>query len=168
VEIFISKERARLRIDLEELDLSEQTDEVCQVKFRVSIFGTTPAFVIETKCAAYYGPREWMADEETADAVMFPFRYVPSFVSASSEPFQEFAIFHFDSDGHTKEIIEEIEVDRLFVGIRGFIIYKDVFDRVRETRFRYVWKYQEKGNIPGLKRWGDWQKCGIEAENKET
>jgi hypothetical protein len=64
--------------------------------------------------------------------------------------------------------MEDIEADRLFVGIRGFMIYKDVFDRERETRFRYVWKYRDKGNIPGLKRWGIWQKCGKEEENKET
>ncbi len=168
VETFISKERARLRIDLEELDLSLQPNGVYEVKFAVSIFGTTPAFIIDTKCVAFHTPSDWIDYEELGDAVMFPLHYIPAVFPANSEPIQDFAIFHFDSEGHTQQLIEGIEADRLFVVIRGFIIYKDVFDRERETRFRYVWKYRDKTSIPGLKRWGNWEKCGKDEENKET
>lgn len=168
IDLLISKERARLRVNLEELDLSPQVNGVYEVKFTVSIFGTTPAFIIDTKCVAFETPLEYIANEEMGEAVMFPLNFVPAVIPTGSEPIQEFAIFHFASDGNSDAIMAEIEADRLFVEIRGFIIYKDVFDRERETRFRYVWKYRDKGLIPGLKRWGSWEKCGKEEENKET
>ena len=61
-------------------------------------------------------------------------------------------------------MISEINLNRLVVGVRGFIKYRDVFDRDRETRFRWVWKFNQ--HFGGAT--GDWEKCGAEEDNQET
>jgi hypothetical protein len=167
VETFISKERARVTINLEDLSLVPDEGEcgAYMVNFTVSIFGTTPAFVTESKCVAYVVPQEFIADEEIMDAVMHPLPSLPNVISPGSEPNPQFAIFHFAREGATEAIMNEVKVGRHFVGIRGFIKYKDAFDRERETNFRYVWKYSS--HTPGVE-WGNWEKCGKEEENKET
>jgi hypothetical protein len=53
---------------------------------------------------------------------------------------------------------EEVKAGKLFVGVRGFIRYRDVFDRERETSFRYVWKYSSMYNLGG--DYGNWVTCG--------
>lgn len=169
VETFISKERARVRINLEDLSLvpDEGACGAYTVNFTVSIFGTTPAFVTESKCAAYEVPPELIAHEETMDAVMLPLSSLPNVIPPDSQPIPQFAIFHFTREGYTEAIMNDVKAGRLFVGIRGFIKYKDAFDRERETRFRYAWKYAS--HAPGIEPpWGNWEKCGKEEENKET
>lgn len=168
--LIISKERARLRIDLEDLILAPDPEfaDCYVIKFKVSIFGTTPAFIVDTKCVAYEAPLELISEENLFYGVMFPLRSLPAVIPANSGPIQEYSIFYSPRDGNSEAIMAEIMADRLFVGIRGFIIYRDVFEGEHETRFRYMWKYSEFQPIPGIKSWGNWQKCGKEQENKET
>jgi hypothetical protein len=61
-------------------------------------------------------------------------------------------------------LVPEIKASRMFVGVRGFIKYRDVFDTDRETSFRYVWKYPSADEIGD----GSWEKCGAKEENQET
>jgi hypothetical protein len=170
VEMYISKERARLIVDLKKLSLAPFSGTwAYAVEFTVSIFGTTPAYILESRCAAYIAPLETaMNEEELADGVMFSPRSLPKVFPADSPPLEEFAIFHFATDGHTEDMFAGIKADELFVGVRGFIKYRDVFDRERDTRFRYVWKYSTIPPPPGDERWGSWVKCGKEEENRET
>jgi hypothetical protein len=162
LELIISKERARLVVDLERLDLLPRHG-VYEVRFRISILGTTPALIVDTKCAAYIVPEEWVADEETADRSLLPLRSVPSIVPADSEPIEGFAIFLLASDEQSAAFITDVNARKLFVGIRGFIIYRDVFDRERKTPFRYVWR---PSLISGIG--GEWMKCGSPEENRST
>ena len=96
---------------------------------------------------------------------MFPLHSVPKVIPPDSPPINEFALLSFGTQG-VDAIISEIKNNRFFVGIRGFIKYKDVFDRERETRFRYVWKYSMYE--ASLSDFGNWEKCGQEDENRET
>ena len=67
-----------------------------------------------------------------------------------------------------RDIVNEIKLDRAFVTVWGFIKYKDVFDRDRETRFRRAWKFSDAIPIGVSHRPGKWEKCGSAEDNKET
>jgi hypothetical protein len=163
IELFINKERARLRVELEDLNLEPELDRVYVVNFRISIHGATAAFVTDTQCVAGYLPLEHMNDIEPVP-FMHKITKIPDIISPNSEPIETFTIF-FDGDA---PIINEITQDRLFVFLRGFIKYKDVFDKNRETTFRFVWKYSSLTPMGASKRFGDWEKCGAIEDNRET
>jgi hypothetical protein len=167
LEMMISKERARLRIDLKKLSLSPRSYSVYTVDFTVAIDGPTAAYIDETGCAAFVLPLANIGSAGVSDAVITSLSSLPKVISPNSSPLEQFAIFILgDRDANIK--ISEIRNERLFVGIRGFIKYKDVFDRNRETRFRYVWKFSNLPSLPGTERVGSWEKCGSEDENRET
>jgi len=161
VEMLMSKERARLRVDIAPFELKKEFG-VYRVNFTVSNPGPTAAFIVETGCVTYYLPPSLIASENAGSAAIFPLSTLPSVISPNSPPIQQYA-FLFITD---EWLIPEIKKGTFFVGMRGFIKYRDVFDRDRETRFRYVWKYL---TMYGLgEEYGNWEKCGTEAENQAT
>jgi hypothetical protein len=160
VEMFISKERARLRIDLKPLDLKLKYDSTYAVDFALNIHGTTAAYIVDHRCTAYLAPWEIVGEPEAATALMFPIYSLPNVIAPNTPPLEQYAFLHVDGT----EDLSEIKESRQFVGVRGFIKYKDVFDRERETRFRYVWKYSLYGG--GVS--GNWEKSGSEEDNLET
>jgi hypothetical protein len=162
VEFFIAKERARLRVDIVSLDLSPENG-AYGVNFKVSIFGSSPAFIVDTKCAAFIGPKEWMDDPETSDRAMHPFYSFPSVIPPGSGPIDAYAFIGLATDAGIALQIQAVKDRGLFVGIRGIIIYTDVFDRKRNTSFRYFCDYSD---IPGLAN--GWTQCGEPKENEAT
>lgn len=167
VEMLISKERARLRVDLKKLDLTPKTFSVYTVDFVVSNAGPTAAFIVESGSTAYFLPLENIADPNVGDKIISTLPSLPKVVAPNMQPLEEYAIFLFGTKV-TEDILSEIKKDRLFIGIRGFIRYNDVFDRERVTKFRYVWKYSSWTPAAEGDRWGNWEKCGAEEENSET
>lgn len=168
IELYISKERARLRVEMKPLVLPPKPDPAYTVNFTVSIHGPTAAFITESLCVAYIFPCEVIDDPELGVAVMFPINPLPTVVPANSPPQGCYAFLSLN-DSAEKFLIPEAKAGRLFIGIRGFIKYKDVFDRERLTAFRYVWKYAE--GMYGLgeeQEYGDWVKRGKPEENQET
>jgi hypothetical protein len=160
IEMFISKDRARLRVDLRPPDLSPKGDHVYTVDFAIKVYGATDAYIADSKCAAYVVPWELISEPEIFDAAMFPIPSLPKVISAN-KPVEQYAFF---TGEHMEELLPEIKQHKLFVGVRGFIKYKDVFDRDRETRFRYIWKFSSYGG----EGFGNWEPCGAQDENKET
>jgi hypothetical protein len=168
IELIISKERARLRIKLSDLKLVPEGElRVYLVNFTVNIFGTTPAFITDTGCSGAILPPEAINDAETGDRAMIPLQGFPDLIPPNSQPIHQFTIFYYSGE-ETEGMLEEVRADRFFVMIRGFIKYKDVFDRARETNFRYVWKYEDFTVPPSTERWGHWERCGPPDHNKET
>jgi hypothetical protein len=162
IEIFISKERARLRVDLKWLILPEPPDRPYTVDFAVSVYGATDAYIVESGCVAYVLPWEHIGEPEVADAAMFPIPSLPKVISPNA-PSEQYAFF---TGENMQELLPDIKRHRLFVGVRGFIKYKDVFDRDRETRFRDVRKFSPYGEAQSGN--GTWEPCGAEDDNKET
>jgi hypothetical protein len=163
IEMFISKERARLKIGLKPLDLNKEAV-AYTVDFTVDNYGSSAANVIETGCVTYALPLQLVGEPDVCDAVMFPMHSIPSIIPPNKPPLEQYAFLFIQ-----EVMVNEVVSDRMFVGIRGFIKYRDMFDRERETRFRYVWKYHAFMPTPtGAARWGSWEKCGSEEENKET
>jgi hypothetical protein len=161
IELMMSKERARLRIEMEDLDLVP-TDGAYEVKFKVRISGPTPAFIVDTKCAAFIGPKQIMADEETADRLMRPLYSFPSVIEPGRDV-DAYAFLGFVVEDGMDLEIQAVKNGELFVGMRGIITYTDVFERKRSTAFRYFCDYSE---IPGLAN--GWTKCGQPDENQAT
>jgi hypothetical protein len=163
-EMFISKERARLRVEMKPLVLpSESNAPYDTVDFTVSAYGQTDAFVTDSLCVAGVGPQEFINYPELWDRVMFPIHSLPSVVVADSAPRECSALI--GKSGHSGDdlLIQEVKAGRLFVCVRGFVKYKDVFDRERETAFRYVWRYSQ-----AVADYGQWEKCGRPEENRGT
>jgi hypothetical protein len=163
-EMLISKERARLRVEMMPLVLpSESNAPYDTVDFTVSAYGQTDAFVTDSRCVAGVGPQEFINYPELWDRVMFPIHSLPSVVVAGSAPRECSALIGKSSGPDDDLLIQEVKARRMFVCVRGFIKYKDVFDRERETAFRYVWRYSE-----AVADYGQWEKCGEPQENRET
>ncbi len=163
-EMFISKERARLQVEMKPLVLpSESNAPYDTVDFTVSAYGQTDAFVTDSLCVAGVGPQEFINYPELWDRVMFPIHSLPSVVVANSAPRECSALIGKSGDSGDDLLIQEVKAGRMFVCVRGFIKYKDVFDRERETAFRYVWRYSE-----AVADYGQWGKCGSPEENRET
>jgi hypothetical protein len=167
IEMMINKERARLRIDLKKLNLAAKPFAVYTVDFTVAIDGPTAAYIVETGCVAYVLPLANIDSIGVGDAVINSLSLLPKVISPNSPPLEQFALFIM-GDRNAENMISEIKNDRLFVGVRGFIKYKDVFDRNRDSQFRYVWKFSNLPVLPGTDRYGSWEKCGSEDENRET
>jgi hypothetical protein len=162
IELYISKERARLRVEIKPLVLSPKPEPGYRVDFAVSIDGPTAAFITESLCVACVAPEEIIDNSELGDMIMFPIRLLPDVIAANSQPLDCYAFFGLTNPDEELYILE-IGASRLFVVIRGFIKYKDVFDREHATYFRYVWKSSKF-----VKDYGDWVKCGSPEENRET
>ncbi|MGA9481016.1 MAG: hypothetical protein WBV48_03735, partial [Candidatus Acidiferrales bacterium] len=64
IEMFISKERARLRVELDDLKLELEFDKVYIVKFRVLIHGATAAFITDARCVASWMPPAHINDPD--------------------------------------------------------------------------------------------------------
>jgi hypothetical protein len=163
LEMIISKERARIRVKPKELNLSPKPLPIYGVDFTVSISGASAAFIIDAQCCAYSSPKEQIGVGYDAFTLQFEILDV---ISPNIAPINCSTIFLFGIPDAADEI-PEIKADRLFVELRGFIKYKDVFDRERETRFRYVWKFSPYAPMDG-ERFGYWEECGEEADNAKT
>ncbi len=163
IELYINKERARVRIEMKPLVFPSESDPTFStVDFTVSVYGQTDAFITSSLCVAYIFPWSVLNNQELGEQVMFPIHSLPSVISANAPPV-ECSVSTGLTGGSDNIFIEEAKAKRMFVGMRGFIKYKDVFDRERETAFRYVWRYSEV-----VADWGQWEKSGNPEENRET
>jgi hypothetical protein len=164
IELYISKERARLRVDMKPLLLPATPAPAYTVDFTVSIHGPTAAFITESLYVAYIFPWEIVDNPDLGVEVMSPIHSLPTAIPANSPPLDCYAFLALT---HADFTIPEVRADRMFAGVRGFIKYTDVFGRERETHFRYHWKYVGGGLAP-LEEFGDWIKSGRPEENRET
>jgi len=164
VDLIILKERAKLTIDLKPLSLSPDVMNVYTVDFTVSIHGATAAYITETGCTAYILPLANINQSNMGDVVMFPLSHLPQVIPPNNPLIEEYAVWQWGNEG-VDVLISEIRKGRILIGVRGFIRYRDVFDRSRETNFRYVWKYSRMYELGEV---GNWEKCGTPEENKQT
>ena len=166
IELYISKERARLRIEFKPLSLMPKFDTTnfYTVDFDVAIDGPTAAYVTKSSCVAFAMPSQVIDEEEVGSAIMMNMALLPQVILPNTAPTEHFALFLSDSEG-IHNLLPEIKSGNFLVGIRGFICYRDVFDRNHETAFRYAWRFDE---FFADGKHGRWEKCGKPEENRET
>jgi hypothetical protein len=160
IEAFISRERARLLIEMKPLKFGGHWG---SIDFIVKNDGSTSAYILDSSCAAFVCNEGTINDPDLATSIMMRLTRLPKVIPASGLPVEEFAVWSYKRD---EPLEGEIKQNRLLVGIRGWIKYRDVFDRERQTTFRQVWKYAEfMGTVYD---WGEWHQGGIPDENRQT
>jgi hypothetical protein len=171
IEMFISKERARIRVDLLPFSITDMVGETHLINFVITMHGSTAAFITDSGVSAYFLPKDAINVEGVSDAVMFPISNLPSTISPGSPPINTYSFLFIDKDDYAL-IISEIESGRMVIGMRGFIKYWDVFDKPQETAFRYAWSLEggplgALGVINKLSD-GEWVRSGPPEDNRET
>jgi hypothetical protein len=162
VEVFVSKERARLRIEAEKLKLEPPVEySIQEVWHTVANHGSTPAFVVDSGSIAYVSDSDQPSEKQV---LLPPLMGYESVILPNAKPLRKSTFFV--GNKLTKADIAAIDDGKCFVHVHGFIKYKDAFDRERETRFKYVWqiicRFEDGDNV------GHWLRRGNEADNQET
>jgi hypothetical protein len=167
VELLINKERAWLKVDVEDFGLPKGTENkpwYPWVNYKVFHFGPSNAILTDSVVKAILTESAEVPDDseriwgmpihetsiskqtirpgqEPLDGAV-PIEVPPRFVATPSE-----------------QDIEDLKRGTKFLHFWGLLKYSDVFGKTRITKFRFVWHNRES--------WGEWEKCGLE-DNSET
>lgn len=163
IQLFIRKERAWISVEpAGELNLSPSAL-AHLVDYKVLIHGSTEARIVESGAEAYLSDSPEPAPPK---AFMFPISMPQMIPPGTLVPVQSaFVVPRIRFDQAT---IGSIEARKLFVHFRGFVKYKDFFDKdIRETRFQYLWDVTDLTNLRG-KPFSRWRQTGGDAENYQT
>jgi hypothetical protein len=155
VDGMISKERARIRVEMTGVELDKGA---ASVTYTVACFGPT-AFVTDSWATAKTSP----ADVPLTMHLKFPMSLPPVL---HDQELKKSAFISNKLRFETSDI-EDFYKQRLYVHICGVISYKDVFDKARTTTFRYVCKTTDYVRPDGtISKY--WFKSGYEEDNRET
>jgi len=171
VEMLISKERARIRIEVGRLEIRRPDDvfPYPEVSYKVFCYGTTPAFPLDSRATLIITDSQEPANKAFPIPMSFP-----SVINPAAEGIQKSALLF---DTLQENASDRIRKGELFPHFFGSIKYRDVFDREREYRFRYIWKLSSWLALtiptpgtepPKLEDLGSWYKCGAANDNSET
>ncbi|MGA3052756.1 MAG: hypothetical protein ABSD63_00975 [Candidatus Korobacteraceae bacterium] len=162
IEMFISRERAHLRVDLMPLEWPLPPGPA-KLKYKIALHGATEAYIM-TSCA-----RAELMDslEPPDDAKWWPAMSIPQVISPSNRVVEGAVEGIFPKMSLEQADIEAIDAGKKFIHFRGFIRYEDVFGTERSTRFRRVWELSSARNPDGT-RSAHWGKRGSPKDNSET
>ena len=135
LELIINKERARIRVELKKLDLSVGGYLLSTVEYTVRLYGSTEARIIDSGAEAYV--HSSAEPSATKSSYVLPMALEQVFTPQS--PVVDKFAFLSPAMKLEKGDVDKINERKSFVHFRGFIKYKDVFERERETRFQYLW-----------------------------
>jgi len=179
VDMFINKERARIgfepvQVDLEKMKLLKEGSSAKimaseGVRYAVTFYGPNPAFEVEGKVIAKVvdARQEVLVSEEKHFADM----NLPKTVSSQTDliPRSGGSLLRRTNISISEAEIASLDRSTSFVHLYGVVLYKDVFDQARETRFHYRWENRLAGTYGDVSYdWGEWVKCGPDDENKCT
>lgn len=157
IERIISKERARLRVELQPFYLNfNAPSPAC---YTVQHEGSTDAFVVDSHVSVYVSPSR-DPDRSCVNGRPMP---IPRIMGAQNPVVAAEDVLH----PFTREEIDEIRQLKSFVHITGYIRYKDVFEGQHETRFNRVWSIARMNHLNG-EPFTYWELCGTAEENVET
>ena len=157
IERIISKERARLRVELQPFYLN--FDAPSPASYTVQHEGATDAFVVDSHVSVYVSPSR-DPDRSAVNGRPMP---IPSIIGAQNPVVAAQDVLH----PFTPEEIDDIRELKSFVHFTGFIRYKDVFEGEHETRFNRVWSIAQMSHLNG-EPFTYWEHCGTAEENVET
>lgn len=163
-DMIVSKERARLRVELDRFSgVKEKDFPATIVKAEVSIFGTSLASVRDTRFFAILGDENGI--EET---ILWwpPIHKIPEVISPNSPPITTYTILHRAVNMILgDEGIDDVLRGDKFIYAIGAIHYTDVFEGRWVFRFSRRWKYHRFAD--GKPFGGDWENYGEAKENGE-
>jgi hypothetical protein len=179
IDLFINKERARLRVHVKNFELRQESGvnitldtppepiqmfrdiQAHVVSYEVSFYGPTPAFVLESRAIAKLRElKEPVIDYRKEEGL---YMYLPEIIDSGTTLETLHALLL------PKVILEESDIERiqkgaLFVHFYGFIKYNDAFEKSRTTSFHLRWEVGD----PILGANGRWVKCGPPEANHST
>jgi hypothetical protein len=164
LELIISKERARVRVELKTLNLSVGGFLTITVDYTVRLYGSTEARIVESGVEAclHNSPDP----TGTMSSYLMPMGLEQ--VLTPQSPVVDKVAFLTPLMKPEKADVDRINEKKSFVHFRGFIKYKDVFERERETRFQYLWNVTDLQNFATKGPFSYWMKCGAASDNMET
>jgi hypothetical protein len=159
IELNVNEKRARIFVEVKELNLEEQKTLGPAVAYDVIFHGSTFAFIEET-CAEV----EITQSPEPPDmrSSLFLSVSIPKIIPPGTNPEACYSPIFQHIDQYE---IEHINHQRSFVHFRGRIAYKDFVGRDRETTFCYTWRPAPPRPALGFPHW---EKTGPPEANRET
>jgi hypothetical protein len=169
VDLVVSRERAKLRVNLDDFAPPQATPLMPKVSFpikflsvtlRIRFYGLSNAEIQSSGFESYLSdsvvptPRTYMLPMQLPDVVT---PLTP--ISPQSTYVSPYEISEADFKG-----LEELTG---FLHVRGFIKYKDVFGIARETTFQQYWRITNSLTMIGP-RLAYWSKTGSDEDNRET
>jgi hypothetical protein len=163
---FVSKERARLAVELEPFEL-RTPDQLWEVEFLITNHGSTKAFIGEAQCLPCIEVEKWKAEDAEIHLVIAIPKVLPPSETAVrfTGPMQKGDQIDLTGWDMDQEIVDSVRSQEMAAFAVGHIEYGDVFGIKWRLRFCRRWRafYNPDGTL-----WhGDWQDCGSPAANSE-
>jgi hypothetical protein len=162
LEMFVSRERSHLRVELVPVEYPLQPGAV-KLRYTVRLHGSTEAY-ISSSCA-----RAELTDspEPAEDKHWWPAMSIPQVITPENRVVEGQVQGIFPRMILDQDEIAAIDANKKFIHFRGFIKYNDVFGVERSARFRRVWEVSQVRNPDGT-RSGHWAKRGGAKHNSQT
>jgi len=171
IELFVSKERARLLVTIKYDDQFFQFDRITKlepldlvyevVKLEIAQHGPTKAFNVSGKAKVF------LCDSKVQTAEPEPMD-LPPIIEGGATPVVD--AVHIPIS--TEDELDAIKNERLFVHLFGEVAYEDIFGRPHRTPFRYIWQVSEMRMGEGEEgHWEDtsgWMQWGSLEDNRAT
>lgn len=157
IELMVSRERARLRVELQPFYLNFNAPS--PARFHIQHEGSTDAFVVDSHAAVYVSDSR-DPDPSVNGGKPMP---LPRVIGARNPLIVAEDLLH----PFTQEEIDRIRDLKSFVHFTGSIRYKDVFEGEHETRFNRVWSIANMHNLNG-EPFTYWELCGTGEQNREN
>ena len=159
IELITKERRSYVRIEIADLDLLNAGVLGDRVAFKVVFYGPTEIFILETAAEA-----DLTDSQQSPDSLVWHTIGLPSIVPPRTEPIERAAyLYRKLSPVEERALVE----GNKFMHFRGFVRYRDVFERDHRTRFNQVWVYS-KLQPAFMPKFGCWVKCGEPDDNCET
>ena len=162
VDLFVSRERAHLRVDLPPLEWPLPAGS-SRLKYKVTHYGATEAYITGSCARAEITA----APEPTPEAQWWPAMSIPQVITPNEKVIEAEVQGIFPTLTLDQAEVDAIDAGQRFLHFRGYIRYNDVFGTERVTRFRRVWQLAKLRNPDGS-RSGHWSKTGSAKDNSET
>lgn len=163
------KERGRLRLDFEDLDLTRTPlINTVIVSFKICLDGSTQAYVLDSECFAGVFAR----DEIPGQRVWSPPMTIPPVVTPAMGQVNSFTLVHKGinvlATGLGEPTIRSIQDSASRICCEGYIRYRDVFGETWRFNFKKRWEYFSEP-LPENEAWqgGQWKNYGEPEDNGE-
>lgn len=163
VDIIVSKERARIQIEMKGAPVICGPDDaipINELKYIVRCHGTTPASILDTHAWAVVSDSDISSEHLMIDE-FYPAMLVPSIVTPTNEGIEITASLVGDSLTQGIDIADLVGKGDLFVQFYGYVKYADVFGGTWIYGFKYRW-------FVGLYAAGQWRGHGEEKKADDS
>ena len=163
ISVVIEKERARLFIEVDNLQLPQLQPEfwLLDITYKLFIYGSTLAFVEDSNATVFVSQSE---NPPTKNGYQ---RVVTKPVITPTPDAISLNATSFGPSRGEKPILEQIWKRQQFIHFFGFISYRDLWGNPHRTTFRFRWDITDLRNFDGT-LFALWHKVGPPEDNSET